>query len=160
MVVIAIALSVSFVVASKLINRDDEIYSSYRVFWSRFQRPERLADDPLLDALGATIAIFGMGRVGSGAYNRMREFHGETVIGIDFDAELVKWHRSMERNVLQGDPSDADFWKKRNNAIVSSRSCWHCRIFRQISMPWPNYGKYPSLAASPQLRDTRMNCPY
>ena len=112
LVVIAIALSVSFVVASKLINRDDEIYSSYRVFWSRFQRPERLADDPLLDALGATIAIFGMGRVGSGAYNRMREFHGETVIGIDFDAELVKWHRSMERNVLQGDPSDADFWEK------------------------------------------------
>jgi len=112
LVVIAIALSVSFIVASKLISRDDEIYSSYRYFWSRFQKRERLADDLLLDTLGASIAIFGMGRVGSGAYNRMRELHGETVIGIDFDAELVKRHQSMDRNVLQGDPSDADFWEK------------------------------------------------
>lgn len=40
----------------------------------------------------------------------MRELHGETVIGVDFDAELIKHHRSMGRKVLQGDPSDADFW--------------------------------------------------
>ncbi|MEJ1336780.1 MAG: NAD-binding protein [Candidatus Sedimenticola sp. (ex Thyasira tokunagai)] len=60
--------------------------------------------------LGATIAIFGMGRVGSGAYDKMRERHGETVIGIDFDSELIKRHQLMGHNVLRGDPSDADFW--------------------------------------------------
>ena len=53
-----------------------------------------------------------MGRVGSGAYVKMRELHGETVIGIDFDAELIKKHQSMGRNMLHGDPSDADFWDK------------------------------------------------
>jgi len=112
LVVIAIAISVSFIVASRLISKDDMIYSSHRKFWSRFQRRERLPDDKLLDTLGATIAIFGMGRVGSGAYDKMRELHGETVIGIDFDAELIKRHQSMGRNVLHGDPSDADFWDK------------------------------------------------
>ena len=66
----------------------------------------------LLDTLGAAIAIFGMGRVGSGAYDKMRERHGETVVGIDFDSELIKKHQSMGRNVLRGDPSDADFWDK------------------------------------------------
>lgn len=66
----------------------------------------------LLDTLGATIAIFGMGRVGSGAYDKMRALHGETVVGIDFDAELTKRHQSVGRNVLHGDPSDADFWDK------------------------------------------------
>jgi len=110
LVVIAIALSVSFIAASWLNNIDDKIYSSYRNFWSRFQRRERLPDDLLLDTGGATIAIFGMGRVGCGAYDKMRELHGETVIGVDFDAELIKRHRSMGRNVLPGDPSDADFW--------------------------------------------------
>jgi glutathione-regulated potassium-efflux system ancillary protein KefC len=110
LVVIAIALSLSFIVASWLNDRDDNIYSSYRKFWSRFQRRERLADDLLLDTGGATIAIFGMGRVGRGAYDKMRDLHGETVIGVDFDAELIQTHRSMGRNVLQGDPSDADFW--------------------------------------------------
>ena len=66
----------------------------------------------LLDTLGATIAIFGMGRVGSGAYDRMREFYGDTVVGIDFDTERVKKHLRMGRKALHGDPSDADFWEK------------------------------------------------
>jgi len=78
----------------------------------KFQRKERLLDDMLLDTRGATIAVFGMGRVGSGAYDKMRELHGETVVGIDFDAELIKRHQSLGRNVLHGDPSDRDFWEK------------------------------------------------
>ena len=78
----------------------------------KFQTKDRLPDDMLLDTLGATIAIFGMGRVGSGAYDRMRERYGETVIGIDFDNERVKEHQDKGHNVLHGDPSDADFWEK------------------------------------------------
>ena len=112
LVVIAIALSLSFIIASPLNSKDDKIYSLFRSFWCKFQRKERLADDLLLDTLGATIAIFGMGRVGSGAYDKMRKRHGETVVGIDFDSELIKKHQSMGRNVLHGDPSDADFWDK------------------------------------------------
>ncbi len=73
----------------------------------------------LLDISGATIAIFGMGRIGSGAYEKMRELHGDTVVGIDFDAELIKKHRAMGHNVLYGDPSDADFWEQieRNHSL-------------------------------------------
>ena len=119
LVVIAIALSLSFVVAAPLSNFDDKIYSRFRGLWMRFQHKERLPDDRVLDTLGATIAIFGMGRVGSGAYDRMREFHGDTVVGIDFDADLLKKHQSLGRNVLHGDPSDADFWDKieQNHSI-------------------------------------------
>ncbi|MEJ1337324.1 MAG: cation:proton antiporter [Candidatus Sedimenticola sp. (ex Thyasira tokunagai)] len=110
LVVIAIALSLSFVVAAPLNSMDNKIYGRFRALWVRFQRSERLTDDMLLNTLGATIAIFGMGRVGSGAYDKMRERHGETVIGIDFDSELIKRHQLMGHNVLRGDPSDADFW--------------------------------------------------
>ena len=112
LVVISIALSLSFIVAAPLNSRGDKIYGLYGDFWRKFQRKERLPDDMLLDTLGATIAIFGMGRVGSGAYDKMRELRGDTVVGIDFDAEVVKRQRSMGCNVLQGDPSDADFWDK------------------------------------------------
>ena len=112
LVVIAIALSLSFVIAAPINRFDDRIYSQFRGLWKRFQRQERLPDDKLLDILGATIAIFGMGRVGTGAYDRMRELHGDTVIGIDFDAEKVNKHQAMGRNALYGDPSDADFWDK------------------------------------------------
>ncbi len=112
LVIIAIALSLSFIIAAPLSNIDDRIYSHFRDFWMRFQRKERLPDDVLLDTLGATIAIFGMGRIGTGAYNKMCELHGETVVGIDFDAELIKRHQAEGRKALHGDPSDADFWEK------------------------------------------------
>lgn len=111
LVVIAIALSLSFVLAAPLNRFDDSLYNQRRGLWMKWQRKERLADDMLIDTHGATIAVFGMGRVGSGAYDRMREFHGDTVIGIDFDNDKINKHLAEGRNVLRGDPSDADFWE-------------------------------------------------
>jgi predicted Kef-type K+ transport protein len=117
--VIAITLSLSFIIAAPLNNNADIIYYRSRDFWMKFQCQQRLADDTLLDILGATIAIFGMGRVGSGAYDEMRERHGDTVVGIDFDNDQVNRQQAMGRNVLHGDPSDADFWEKvkQNHSI-------------------------------------------
>jgi glutathione-regulated potassium-efflux system ancillary protein KefC len=119
LVAIAIAASVSFMVATPLNRLDDRIYNSYRNFWRKFQRETRLPDDRLLDTLDATIAVFGMGRVGCGAYDRLCELQNESVVGIDFNAELVQKHRATGRNVMHGDPSDADFWDnvERNHDI-------------------------------------------
>ncbi len=109
--VMAIALSFSFVIAAALTDEDDRIYRQYRPFWLRFQRPERLAEDRTLDTRNATIAIFGMGRVGTGAYDKMYELHGDTVLGIDFDGEKVRKHLAAGRCVMRGAPNDADFWE-------------------------------------------------
>ena len=111
LVVISIALSLSFALAAPLTDRDDKIYSNYREFWKKHQRAKRLADDQLMDTGNATVAIFGMGRVGSGAYDKMCELRGDTVVGIDFNAERVQRLQQEGRNVMRGDPSDADFWE-------------------------------------------------
>ncbi len=110
--IIAIALSLSFVVSALIKNIDNKIYAKHRNFWMKFETLQRLEDDQLHNTEGATIAVFGMGRVGRTAYDRMREIYGETVIGVDFDGELVKKHRRLGRKVFHGDPSDADFWEK------------------------------------------------
>ena len=112
LVVVSVAVSVSFVVAAPFTRRDDKIYNKFRNYWHKHQHKERLSDDRVLDTLNATIAVFGMGRVGSGAYDKMRELHGETVVGVDFDTDRVKRHQGLGRNVLHGDPSDTDFWDK------------------------------------------------
>jgi glutathione-regulated potassium-efflux system ancillary protein KefC len=112
LVVISLALSLSFVVAAPLTRRDESLYRRFREFWLRFQSPERLTEDEPVDTQNATIAIFGMGRVGAGAYERMRERYGDTVIGIDFDAEQVEHHEAQGRKVLRATPSDADFWEQ------------------------------------------------
>ena len=46
--------------------RDEKLYRRWRNFWGRFQGEGRLAEDPPLKTNDATIAIFGMGRVGAG----------------------------------------------------------------------------------------------
>ena len=38
--------------------------------------------------------------------------HGDTVIGVDFDIERVRYHCEAGRNVVRGTPSDADFWEQ------------------------------------------------
>jgi predicted Kef-type K+ transport protein len=127
LVVIAIALSLSFALAAPLNRFDDKIYSRFRPLWMRFQRQERLVDDLLLDTRGATIAIFGMGRVGAGAYDKMQELHGDTVVGIDFDAELIQKHQQLGRKAVHGDPSDADFWDKMEHN--------HCINLVMLALP-------------------------
>jgi len=84
----------------------------HRTTWKRLQRADLLPDDRLLDIEGATIAIIGMGGIGTGTYDKMRKLYGETVVGVDIDPVTVKNQRATGRNVLLGDPSDADFWDR------------------------------------------------
>jgi len=81
-----------------------------------FETKPRLAEDQPLDPGDAEIAIFGMGRIGTGAYDDMRRRHGEVVIGVDFDEETVKKHLEAGRKVILGDPTDHDFWAKTSQS--------------------------------------------
>jgi predicted Kef-type K+ transport protein len=112
LIVIAIALSLSYAIAAVLNGVAHPLYARYREVWQRLQRDERLADDRLVETDGATIAIIGMGGVGTGAYDTMRDLYGETVVGVDIDPVTVRNQLSMNRRVLIGDPSDADFWDR------------------------------------------------
>jgi hypothetical protein len=58
------------------------------------------------------IAIFGMGRVGTGAYDFLREHYGDVIIGCDSDPLTVKLRQEAGRNVILGDPTDIDFWER------------------------------------------------
>lgn len=112
LIVMAIALSLSFVIAAGLNRAANQIYSRYRSGWRRFQTVQRLNDDKLHDIDGATIAVIGMGGIGTGAYDTMREQYGDTVIGIDIDPVTVSNQQATGRRVLVGDPGDADFWDR------------------------------------------------
>jgi len=112
LIVLAIAMSLSFAVAACLNALTPVIYSARRAFWTRLQRRERLPDDQPFDVEGAKVAIIGMGGIGTGTYDRMREVYGETVVGVDIDPRTVRNQRDTGRNVLVGDPGDADFWDR------------------------------------------------
>jgi len=110
--IIAVALAMSFVVAAALNSVSHQLYVQNRSKWMSFQRGELIADDQLLDLSGATIAVIGMGGVGSGAYDTMYERYGNTVVGVDVDPISVGKQQAIGRSVLRGDPSDTDFWDR------------------------------------------------
>ena len=112
LMVIALALSFSFVISATLNRFSDHWYRQHIQFWQRFQREDLITDDKLLDLGDANILIIGMGGVGIGAYDLMAERFGGSVVGVDIDPMAVTREQFSGRVVLRGDPSDADFWDR------------------------------------------------
>lgn len=110
LVIIAIALSISFVVSSILNRLAHSLYDRMDYRLSQYEKAERLPGDELPDLGDAEILILGMGRVGGGAYLAMHETHGNKVIGIDADIRQVERHQAQGHNVILGDAEDIDFW--------------------------------------------------
>jgi predicted Kef-type K+ transport protein len=112
LVTIAIALSISFIVASPLNTAAHRIYERWSKRLQPFESKTRHPDDQPLDPGDAEIAVFGLGRIGTAAYDDMRDRFGEIVIGIDFNSEVVDEQKQAERNVITGDATDHDFWER------------------------------------------------
>ncbi len=110
--ILAIALSLSFLIASPLNTASKSIYARWRQQLHRLQTRKRLPGDEIIRAGDAQVVVFGMGRVGAGAYDYLRKHWGDVVLGIDINADYVERHHQAGRNVALGDATDADFWAR------------------------------------------------
>jgi glutathione-regulated potassium-efflux system ancillary protein KefC len=112
LMIIAMALAISFLAASMLSAKANELFARFEEFLKRFETLTPHLDDLPLDIGQAKILIFGMGRIGSGAYSEMVSKHGDTVIGIDSDPAIVHAHAKAGWNVIEGNAADRDLWRK------------------------------------------------
>ncbi len=112
LVVIAIALSITFIIAAPLNSAAHRIYARFSNRLKYFETSKRLAEDKPIDTGNAEIAIIGMGGIGTSAYDEMRNRYGNIIIGIDFNTEKVESHQRAGRNVVYGDAEDSDFWER------------------------------------------------
>ena len=108
----AIALSLSFVLASPLNRWADTLFETWRRFLNRFETRERHPDEEPYQAGSWQVAVFGMGRVGTGAYDYFTGKFGPVVLGLDQSPEVVDRHLEGGRQVLLADVTDPDFWRK------------------------------------------------
>lgn len=110
LVVIALAVAMSFVIAAPLNARVHEIYLRWARFCERFERDRRHPDDEP-DSLGsAEILIVGMGRLGTGAYDYMHS-QGLHIVGGDSDPGKLQRHLQAGRRVVYVDAEDPGFWR-------------------------------------------------
>lgn len=113
----AIALSLSFILGSPIIAIRDDLYRRWRPWLKRLEHPRRVAGEEDLSLGPARLAIFGMGRIGTSAYDRLNSALPDGVIGVDFDEERIDQHEAAGRRVLRGDPTNPDFWTRLQDGI-------------------------------------------
>jgi len=115
--VIALAVAISFVGASVLNLNVNRAYADLSHMLKRFETVNRRSGDQPLDTGGAEVLVFGMGRVGTGAYDYLRARYGDRMVaGIESNTEKVANHREAGRNVLPGDAADSDFWERMESS--------------------------------------------
>jgi len=133
LVIIAVALAMTFVIAAPLNTVADSIYVRYREKLQRFETNSRHPDDQPIDPGDANVAIFGMGRLGTMAYDFLAEKYGDAVIAVDFNADKVRMHQEAGRNVIYGDPTDPDFWARINTRRDRSASLVMLALPKHVS---------------------------
>lgn len=109
---VAVALSISFVVAAPFNRKADALCDLVRGNLERFETAQRHPEEMPYEPRGWKVAIIGMGRVGTGTYDYFTEKLGPVVAGIDFHAETVDRHQAAGRQVVLADVTDPDFWRR------------------------------------------------
>lgn len=112
LVLIAVALSFSFILAAPLNREADTLFARFHDFLLRFESDKRLCNDQPVRFPDARVVIIGMGRVGSGAYDHLKSVCGDTLLGIDFDNAIIEQHAHSGRRVIQEDATDPDFYNR------------------------------------------------
>ncbi len=109
LVPLAIAVSISFLVAAPLNRAAHPIFERLENRLQRFERTGRHPDEQPRDLRDAEIMVVGMGRTGTAAYDALRG-EGWRPVGLDADTYTARTHAAAGRNVIFADAEDSNFW--------------------------------------------------
>jgi len=113
LVVTAVTVALSFVLAAPLNAFAHDLYRWLGPWLERLERDKRHPDDEPISLGSAEILIVGMGRVGAGAYDYLKEQH-ENIVGIDSDPAKIESNIGQGRRVAYADAEDPSFWQLLN----------------------------------------------
>ncbi len=111
MIIIALALSFSFVFAAPLNTHSHRLFDRYSHILMKLNTKNRHPDDEPVDLGDARVIICGMGHVGRAAYHQLSADFGDRVISIDYDKDVVAKLSGSNKNVVWGDSTDSNFWR-------------------------------------------------
>lgn len=124
LLVLALALAISFLLLTPLNAKSHALYAAYHRWFRRFEarRAARAEYDrrPLIGQ--AEVVIFGMGRLGSAVYASLESRVGAGLVGVETDWDRVASHTQRGWNVVHGDATDSDFWRRAVQSSASVRA--------------------------------------
>ncbi|MGF1446480.1 MAG: cation:proton antiporter [Pikeienuella sp.] len=122
LLVLALVLAISFLVVTPINAMAHQIYARHHRWLRRFEAPlSELADQrPVIG--GTEVLIFGMGRLGSAVYQSLEPRVGKGLVGVETDREKVEQLQLRGWNVVHGDATDSDFWRRAVRPSASIRA--------------------------------------
>jgi len=139
MVIFALALSFTFIIASPLNIGAQKIYTRLQNKLLRFEGKKRLPEDEPIEMTDAEVIVLGMGRTGTEVYKIMQNEHKLNVLGIDNNIDSVANHVKEERHVVHGDVADVEFWQRmelssglRLIIMATSHHSAHMEVIKQL----------------------------
>ena len=115
--VTAIAVVLSFIIASPLNVFNSVLYNRYFPRLLKLENAKRLKEDQPLDLGTAKVLICGMGRIGAGAYEYLKlHYKSQDIAGIDFNEKKIERYNESQSIMYQGDSSNPDLWNRLNNS--------------------------------------------
>lgn len=109
--VVGLAAALSFVIAAPLNRMAHPLFDRFGPWLSRFESTSRHPDDKPISLGSAEVVVFGMGRVGTGAYEYLKS-RQVRVVGLDSDPAKVQRHIKQGRRVVYADAEDPDLWSR------------------------------------------------
>lgn len=119
LVIVALALTLTFIAAAPINSHSRVIYRALESWVNRFQTQTLLSEEAPINPGDARVAIIGMRRVGTGAYDTLKDRYGDVIIGVDTAPDVVKLHQDAGRNVILADPTDEEFWERAKDGKVN-----------------------------------------
>ncbi|WP_417350186.1 cation:proton antiporter [Ferrimonas sp.] len=110
--VMALMVAFSFLIAAPLDRMAQGLYQWLLPRLQHRQRTPLHPEDQPIHLGEPKILIFGMGRIGSAAYDSLNETHPNQVMGIDHKQGIIERHHKEHRHAVLGDGTDSDFWDK------------------------------------------------
>lgn len=110
LVILALAVSFSFILTSVIYRYSHAGYSRYQKLIKGYEKSRRLAEDIYEQPQHARVLVVGMGRVGKGAFLALRDVLGNQVWGMDADRDRIERQKGLNLQVILGDGEDADLW--------------------------------------------------
>jgi predicted Kef-type K+ transport protein len=146
LVILAITVAISFTISAPINVHAHHLFDRYAGKLRKLETITVLPYDQPIEPGNAEIIVFGMGRLGTAAYQTLEAQYGKVVLGVDRSPDTVTRQVAQGRNVIHGDPSDIDFWER-------TRGPYNIRV-AVLAMP----GHGAILTAIDEIRSRDFGC--
>jgi glutathione-regulated potassium-efflux system ancillary protein KefC len=109
---LAVAMALSLFIAAPFNTHVHSLYARFATRLQKMERSELLVLERPADMGEAEIVIFGMGRIGSGAYDYLSQHYPDKIVGVEESSDKALKLRLAGISCVPGDASDRDFLER------------------------------------------------